>query len=327
MNHSGLKAAFKLSHAPISNYEFAILKKEDATRNILKGSMLYVIAQRHALTFENVVADPDTSVIRFEIVQDKTNNKISCMLPVSQEILIDDSSDGVEIQFGSHNAEAVLEEMPLFEINGMKFYDNDKNFLSYLTPDKFIYLYSNKLLEATMEGDYRSLVEFRVHYVGKATDQEIWDRLDGHETLQEILSIERPMGAMIPTHEITLLMFRVSDSLQMNIFDPGENPGLLAKKMIDSEHPTTQVISLDAEKALVNLLNPAYNTVKFKQFPKSKDGLHKFNFNRYAYQILEDITLKSELGTIFCSVNENISDIMAVDRKNGLEIISLRNDE
>lgn len=326
MNHSGLKAAFKLSHAPISNYEFAILKGEDATKDTLKGSMLYVIAQRHTLTFENVVADPEANVIRFEIAQDKTNNKVSCTLPVGQEILVDDCRTGIEIQFGSHNTEAVLEEMPLSEVHGMKFYDSDKNFLSYLNPDKFIFLYSNSLLNATIEGDYRSLVEFRVHYVGKATDQEIWDRLNGHETLQDILSIERPMGKTIPTHEIILLMFKVADSLEMNIFDPGDDPEIFAEKIMNSQHPTSEVISLDAEKALVNLLNPAYNTVKFKQFPKSKDGLFKFNYNRYAYQILEDITLASELGTIFCSVDENISDIIAVDKKNGLEIISLRSE-
>ncbi len=207
-------------------------------------------------------------------------------------------------------------------MNGFQFYDHDMNFLLWLSPDKFLHHYYNNVITATVEGDYKPLTKFNVHYVGKATDQEIWKRLSGHSTLQDILSLETPFNyGTLPTHEIVLLLFRVADKLSIRTFDGTGDVDDFVDSMLGKNHPTDKEVSLDAEKVLIKLLDPAYNDKKFPNYPISKDGLYKFNFNRFAYQISEDITLAYTDGEIICSINDNKSDLIAIEDNKTLKII------
>jgi len=259
-------------------------------------------------------------------VQDCTGHKISCSFPLKQEITTVNESADLEIRAGSNNPTWNQTEPPLSGIHGIQiFNDTDKTFLLWLSPDKFIHHYYNHLIEATIIGDYRPLTSFDILYVGKATDQDVWDRLGTHKTLQEILSVLRPVGNTIPTHEICLLLFEVTSKWEFNIYDSQSDPYVIGEHLANPMLPTHNTVSMDAEKALVTLLNPSFNTVKFKKYPFSTDGLHKFDYNGFAFQFLEDISLQSEKGSIFCSSNENECDLISIVDNKEVEIISLKN--
>lgn len=55
----------------------------------------------------------------------------------------------------------------------------------------------------------------------------------------------------------------------------------------------THLISVQA----LSLLKPAYNRIKFKQYPKGMDGLYKSGYARYGYVLGEDISLVTSHGT------------------------------
>lgn len=301
MNHSGLATKLKLAYAPLSNHDFTVVKQEKIIQEILDGSMLYIITQRPLLTFENVDKSEDESTLLFDIVQQGTGIKVKCSLPMYQEFLGQNKTKGVNIRFGSFNKNWKQTDMPFTEVNGFQFYDDKMNFLLWLSPDKFLHHYYNNEILATVEGDLRPLTKFNVHYVGKATDQEIWKRLTGHETLQDILSLETPFNyGTLPTHEIVLLLLRVADKSSIRMFDPTGDGDIdeFVEGMFGKSHPTDKEVSLDAEKVLIKLLDPAYNDKKFPNYPISKDGLYKFNFNQFVYQISEDITLVYAKGEI-----------------------------
>lgn len=322
MNHSGLATKLKLAYAPLSNYDFTIVKSEKIVQQILDNSKLYIITQRPLLTFENVNKTGDENTLLFDIIQQGTNFKVKCSLPLYQELLGKDESQVINVRFGSYDKNWNQSIMPLTNVNGFQFYDHDMNFLLWLSPDKFLHHYYNKIIRATVIGDYRLLTKYTVHYVGKATEQDIWKRLTGHSTLQDILSLENPFNyGTLPTHEIILLLFCVADKFSIQTFDGTSDADEFVDAILGKNYPTDKEVSLDAEKVLIKVLAPAYNDKKFPNYPKSTDGLYKFNFNRFAYQISEDITLAYSSGDITCSVNDNLSDLVAIENNRTLTII------
>lgn len=322
MNHSGNATKLKLAYAPLSNHDFTIVKAEKIVQQILEGSMLYAITQRPLLTFENITHEEATETLHFDIFQQGTNLNVNCSLPLYQEHIGQDETKPVEVNFGSYDKNWNQTALPLTDLNGIQFYDHESNFLLWLSPDKFLHHYSNKIISATIIGDYKPLTTFNVHYVGKATDQEIWRRLTGHPTLQDILSLENPFNyGTLPTHEIVLLLFRVADNFSIRILDGTDNIDEFVDTILGKDHPTEKDVSLDAEKVLIKVLDPTYNYKKFPNYPISKDGLYKFNFNRFAYQISENITLAYSDGAINCNINDNLSDLIAIENNETLTII------
>lgn len=324
MNFTGFMSKLQLAYAPMSNHDFTLIKSEDIMKTILQDSMLYVLAQRSMLTFENIVESPEGGAICFEIHKQDSDSKLFCELPYYQENIELDKTKQVKIEFGSYDPDWSDTQMPLNNVNGYKFYDENDKFLLWLSPDKFLHLFWSRILKANIKGDIKEFTNFKVHYVGKSTDQPIYERLTGHYTLQDILSLEIPMhkGAL-PTHEIMLLLFKVSDGVKVSILEDdieGFIENIEGKNM-----PDRKTVSLDAEKALVKLLNPEYNhpTKRFPNYPKSKDGLYQFKFNRFIYQIKENITLEYSDVTIVGNIDENQSDIIAIVENETIEIIKI----
>ncbi|MBU2020644.1 MAG: hypothetical protein KJ941_13445, partial [Bacteroidetes bacterium] len=50
-------------------------------------------------------------------------------------------------------------------------------------------------------------------------------------------------------------------------------------------------VFLDAEKALIKAMQPEYNKEMFNNYPKSKDGLYKDNYDSIAYTVMDPIKL------------------------------------
>lgn len=329
MNYSVFTTKLGLAYSPLCNYDFEIIKSEKIVQQILEGAMLYAIGQRSILTFENIVPTKDETTLNFEIHLQGTALKLVCSLPLYQDYI--SQTEAVNVEFGSYNPDWNQTTPPFNDVNGIRFYDKGMNFLLWLSPDKFLHHYWNNMISATIVGDIRPFTEFKIHYVGKATDQEVWERLTGHYSLQKILGLERPnIKGTLPTHEITLLIFRVDDKMEINIL--GDDIDLFVNKLIEPSLPDNKTVSQDAEKALVKLLNPEYNhpTKRFPKYPKSKDGLHKFNFDRFAYLLKEDITLIYNDVEIVGSSDENKADIIVISNNENIEIIKtseLENDE
>jgi len=189
MEHSGFSIEIKLAYAPLCNFDFTHLKQEPIVQEILKGSMLYVIGQRPMITFDNITFDNKDGSLNFETKLEGTSEKMNCNLPVYQEIIELDDTKAVNVLFGSYDKTWSFETLPVSQVNGIQIFDKDMRFILWLSPDKLLHLFWNNIVKANISGDLRPFTTYLVHYVGKATDQEVWQRLTGHATLQEILSI------------------------------------------------------------------------------------------------------------------------------------------
>ena len=324
MLQSGLTIDLKLAYAPICNFDFVSLKEEAIIQEILQGSMLYAIAQRSLLTFENVTFNEDEGSLEFEIRIQGKYHVLNCVLPLHQELIEPDDTKPINLLFGSYSRNWEQEpSLPVNGVNGIKLYKQNGDFVLWISPDKFIHHHQNGILECTINGDIRPFNTFIVHYVGKATDQEIWKRLTGHGTLQEILSLEYPFNyGTLPTHEIILLLFRVHDLLSVKTM--GDDIDEFVDSLFGNTLPSEKEVSLDAEKLLIKLLDPNYNDKKFPNYPKSSDGLYKFNFNRFVYHIAEDITLKYQDRELYFSIDQAQSDLIGIKDNKEVEVVNFR---
>jgi hypothetical protein len=316
MGWNGLTVKLQLAYPPVSNFDFTNVRDEPAVQQWLHDSMIYMIVQRPVLSFDKVVILDD--FMEFDIIQQGVSHSVHCLMPVRQSALADDLAGDIDLEMGWH-CEVDEEHMLAGRaIDAFKFCCNG-DFSSWLTPERFLYEWQHGHIKAELRGDPRAFTSYHVHYVGKATDQPIWNRLDGHKTLQKILSVVRPKAGALPTHELALLLFRIEEALSIKIFEP-EGPFEDGPTL-----PTKKEISLDAEKLLVKSLAPKFNDPKkrFPNYPASSDGLYSYAFNRFANQIIDELALSNGNLIINGSLDQNKADILAIDNNEAVSIIEL----
>ncbi|WP_400263120.1 hypothetical protein ACFX5U_08650 [Sphingobacterium sp. SG20118] len=86
MNRKSLLNQLELAYAPLTAYEFAVVKNEKSIQRALDKAGLYIIGQRPVITFENVIPDETVYQLNFEIHQRGNSNILKCKLPFDQEI-------------------------------------------------------------------------------------------------------------------------------------------------------------------------------------------------------------------------------------------------
>lgn len=280
------------------NYDFTILKSDEDVQHILRESKIYIIAQRPVISFENIKPDKTNTAITFEIHQKGNPNILTCSLPFFQPAIAKNEQLEILLYMGSNDPENKIISPPFNNIHGIKFLETDGkeiDFLIWFTPEKLLQNYWKGLIKCKIEGDIKDFLNYSVHYVGKATEQDIWKRLSGHNTLQDILSLEYPFTyGDLPTHEICLLFLKFKGNIEFQSFGPNSDMNAFNGNQTAEQ----RTIFLDAEKALVKSMQPKYNKELFKNYPKSTDGLFKDNFDAISYTFIDPIKLVYDEGTI-----------------------------
>ncbi len=216
MENKYLISNLQLAYSPLSAYDFTVLKKDTSIHKALNDSSLYAIVQRGELRFDNICSESykDNVKLSFEIRQKGNPHVLQCSFLVYQKNLLEDLSKEVVLCVGSSEAKNDLSKMPFFNIQGIKLLEYDK-FKIWFSPEKFLQNYWKGYFNAEIKGDLKEFTKYTVLYVGKATNQDIWKRLSGHETLQDILALEEPIyTGSIPKDEIAILFFKIEDNIQ-----------------------------------------------------------------------------------------------------------------
>ncbi len=292
----------ELAYAPLTGYEFAIVKKDPKIELAMENASLYVIGQRPVITFENVVLEAFEYAVNFEIHQKGNPNILKGKLPLIQECVDSKSDDTIALDFNFLDRQDIQKQFPLGNLHGFslsKQIEDKREFLIWFSPEKLLRNWWKKQIDCEIEGDFKSFLNYKVHYVGKATKQSILKRLTGHNTFQDILSIENPITYKdLPAHEITLLCFEFEDNLELRNFGDDADVKEMTATLMGENFPKQETIFLDAEKALINAMKPDYNKKLFKGYPKSKDGLFKDKYNYISYSFADPITLIYSQGKI-----------------------------
>ncbi len=325
MDSKVLMNQLSLAYSPLCNYDFTILKTDPVIQNIIENSSLYAIVQRPEIRFDKITNNEEEKYIAFEIRQHSNPNVLKCKVSLFQEHIATNPGKEVLIYFGSNDKNNNLVALPLNNIQGMKFYEQSvatENFLLWISPEKFLKNYWEGLIEAEIEGDIHDFTRYYVHYVGQATKQDIWKRLTGHDKLQDILSLEYPLTyGSLPTHEIAILLFSFKDNMQMHTFGDNADIDEMVNSLLGKNMPEQRTIFLDAEKALINAMQPKYNDELFMNYPKSADGLYKHNYNSISYTFIDPITLVYEKGEIKGGLSFWGGDTIVIKDNKTIELI------
>lgn len=184
--------------------------------------------------------------------------------------------------------------------------------ISWITPDS---LYWNKARGADyLEGfnNAHKVCTYDLLYVGISTGQDAYKRLikNAHHARLDILSREpqRKKGAHL-SDEIILFLYEI-DMLGIQVFNHEDDN-------FDFLVPHSEKIVKDCEKAFVKILGPNYNEVKFREYPKGKDGLFDQGLDAYSYSLNESFVFKTSVGSFTGHYSEmgfdNRSDFISIE--------------
>jgi len=302
MSRKILVNQIELAYAPLTAYEFAILKDDQWIEKALEKASLYLIGQRPVITFENVVPDTEVYQLNFEIHQKDNPNILKCKIPFDQEIFGLMEDNGVDVAFNFLDKSMQQDSPPFQNIQSfslLKCKNEEKEVIIWFSPEKLLQNWWEEIVECEIEGDWKSFLQYKVHYVGKATKQSILKRLTGHSTFQDILSLETSVTKkQLPANEIVVLPFEFRDNLQIQSFSSASETTDIVASLLGENYPDQEKVFLDAEKALIKAMKPSYNKELFNSYPFSKDGLYSDNYNSISYTLMDPIVLTYKEGEI-----------------------------
>ena len=305
MKNKSILNKLELTSEPITAYQFSITNKDEIVKqnNIKAG--VYVLGQRPAITFQNIKFNETFDELCFEIHQRNNINTLKIKLPLFQSEIGFTKNDTISLHLNPINSNS---SDNFYGFSLAKKVAKNFEFMLWLTPEKLLFCWWNKLLDCKIEGNYKSFLKYKVHYVGKATEQHIFDRVDGHKAFQKILSQVKPNTKNdIPSNEIVLLCFKIKN-IGLDSFDYNSDPEEIIRVLRGESLPSIKTVLLDAEKALVKAMQPKYNSILFKKYPESNDGLFKHKYKYISYSLSDPIVLKYDNGEIIGS-----SDYLDVD--------------
>jgi len=302
MTRKSLLNQLELAYAPLTAYEFAMLKDDHLIEKALEKASLYIIGQRPVITFENVIPDQAEYQLNFEIHQKGNSEILKCKLPLIQTVVGSTEEDTISVAFNYLDKSILQNSFPFNNIHGFSLVQqigDERKFLIWFSPEKFLQNWWKDNIECEIEGDIRAFTQYKILYVGKATKQSIFKRLTGHSTFQDILSLETPVTEkQLPANEIVILPFEFQDNLQTQSFGHKSDIDSMAAALRGVGYPEQKKVFLDAEKALIKAMKPNYNKELFNGYPVSKDGLYNDKYDAISYTFTDPITLVYTEGQI-----------------------------
>jgi hypothetical protein len=249
------------------NVELLVDKANQQIAKHLKQSKFYMIAGRAEASFVNPRIDKENAKIYIEIQvgTDVVDQGIIHMRKCR------DITESCEIKI---TGEAIL-------LGGTK---KGTHVKVWLTPDSVYWHVArgSNYLEGFKRHD--KVCNYELLYVGIAKQQDSYQRLikKAHDGRLKILSQERQRkpGAH-PSDEIILFLFDIEPFTIQTIAENDDDLRFFKGAPFEN-------MVADAEKAFVSLLDPHYNVVKFKNYPKGDDGLYNLGLNSYGYIINEN---------------------------------------
>lgn len=313
-----------MSYPAMTVYEFEHFKEEEEVLEYWKKSSIYIICQRPVLYFEEVVCDEGSGNISLKIKQRGDDKEIFAEFNMleNDEDLSNDGGCWVNVSF--YDSEPQLQQ-PFKNVAGIKILNSKKEFVVWLTPERLIFMFWTGKIAANIKGDVHDFLKYTVHYIGQAKNQNIWDRLTGHEKLSKVLALEHPFiqGEFSP-YELSLIFLEFNGFTEHTILAPDgsddvtnvKGSNLNDEQLVEAFLPNTiqdvrECAINDCEAFLVNLFEPKYNQILFKNYPLIKKGLHSIGYAKVNYNFMLFATLITEEASISVKVTpiyEQIKD-------------------
>lgn len=281
---SVLNCSLNLVYPPISNQEGVWFWEDKEVREYVKSSKLYMLVHRKELKFLDVdLKEIPRGIFRFRISMGEYQSSYFSYQFTDNLAMLIEECGALDIEEGEK----------LFRIKKAETGD----VLYWATPDKILYdsITQNIVLESEHSVDIELFQKFDLLYVGISKNNDSFSRLfeKAHHGRLNILSNENTKDkSSRMTDELMILLFEVT-WFNINVLN-----SIDAIDDLFSYTDDEQAIVADAEKAFVSMLESKYNEVKFRQYPKGKDGLFSKGLQGYSYSINYDLTLSTDKASL-----------------------------
>lgn len=275
-----------LTLAPLSIKEFKRKKDIAEYKTKLDKASLYIIVQR-------------------EVPEIKVNEEKCDEKEISLTIKL--PKFGLEL-----NAIYVLPEI----INNVAF----KNTVHKNGWDRLTFDASHGLGVLMWQGDIKPFITYNVLYVGQCAKEPLTKRFKAHHALMDMLIEEHAISSKSTSSEELILMPFTADSYVTTTLTGDSSDEDFVRAFTNNYTFTSDMINKDSEKALVRAMNPKYNKIRFKNYPKSEDGLYKTEADVYCYSIAENIILKYTKGFVYGATDVLFSSKIIGDRQGDLNV-------
>ncbi len=274
-------------YPPISDALASDLKNDPAVEKMLRCSNLYMIGIR-----------PRARLIDFELTKDglaKFNFTVAGHDDVPVTINISELP-GVD----SYDGETFRVQVDCagtgFRIWTDEPHASQSELLEWFTTESLLWYAARGRKGIYGLENSRTLSTFELLYIGIARESDSFERLlkKGHEKRVAILSAEHPRACCERVSEEVTLFFFKADPVVATTIDSADD---VDDELIDAPYDSKRILA-DAEKAFVQLLEPKYNSVTYKKYPKGADGVYEQGFSRYSYVIGEEMVFTTHKGTI-----------------------------
>ncbi len=303
---NNIDAYLKFSYPPMTLYEFDQFKCDEEVYNLLSSTGIYIIAKR-SLPIMSIIKIEENGIM-FSVSMEKSDSYMEISIsPKDNPVLLHD----LEAAMLGNNTNDKN------KFHAITLYGKNRRFILHANLDKLMSLSSDDLLKIHCEGDPVPFFTYEVLYVGQCTGEHIFSRFKTHHALLDILIKEKIIPEKYDKiNDLVILPFRLeADVVSVITHETSEED--FVKVMMGDFGYGLKEISLDCEKALIRAMDPRYNKTKFKQYPKSKDGLYQHKTDFVLYRILENIILEYDEShkIVGDSKVENASIIGVNDRQ------------
>lgn len=283
-----------------------------------KKSTIYILCQKKLIYFTDLTAKD--GVICGKIAQKDNEQKLDFTFELGENTAIFPAERifKVDIQFFYETEKET--NQPYKKVAGFRIFDENENFIVWLNPERLIFEFLRNTMTINLSGDIGSFIKYKVHYIGQSQDQNIWERLTGHEKVSRILSTVMPLyqGEFSP-FEHTIILFHLDSFTDATMLLPNSYAAfpttlLKPKKANPSEYDedaTKKAVVNDFEAFLINLFEPEFNLRKYKNYPNTKNGLKALGFDQINHQYL----VFSSLETDECKLCIDITPIYRSDEE------------
>jgi len=282
---------------PVSLEDLSYLVKDPEFGRILSDSSIYMICKRKPLLFNNI--EMTEELIRGEIIMIGENLKLKFSLPLYQSDVIEGERRNlvVRISYNDIYKNSLISNGKFVSdfqyIDGLFIAEENGDHLKMITPELLIDRNIKNLWKLHIDGDKGETRSFNVLYIGEAVKGKIWNRVNGHEKIQSILSRESPSSIKFGlAQELFIIFFTVtciSDTRLLTKMNSQQIKAYFTK----SDKPNSNNIEYDAEKVLIHFYKPKYNIELYQKYPESSNGAMILGYSSIVYTLKDYFKLNT----------------------------------
>jgi hypothetical protein len=272
-----ISTTLKLACCPLSFHDIAWVKNDANVLKAVSEAHVYMVAKKSRLYFGNLKFTGHK--IEFDLVG--VHGRLSVSIPTKEPIfktsakktLVLDAGDKEIHILANNEVVPVAHRLKIYEVDSglyekasakdlKKCLDED-SFVTWLTPEKILYLYLSKQLHIpNFDKSKEFFWDYEVMFIGKVTGENVKAHHGHHESILDMLESEIEDYEDI-CDDVVLLFFDVLERDNSLLIGNSVSINEFQSPLMGKNFPSVELLSLETERVFIEKFKPKYNAALF----------------------------------------------------------------